>query len=41
MQIAWIFLKIFKDYFLQGNFKKAMKKKPLKKQFSIKMLAWF
>ena len=26
MQLAWIFLKIYKYYFLQGNLRKTMKK---------------
>ena len=41
MQFAWIFLKIFKYYFIQGNLRKAMifffKKQ--QQQFSVKILA--
>ena len=40
MQFAWIFLKIFRYYFLQGNPRKTMEKTFLKKrEFSVKILA--
>ena len=40
IQFAWIFLKIFKCYFFQGNLRKTMKKN-LKKKNSVKILARF
>ena len=40
MQFAWIFLKIFKYYFLQSNPRKTMEKTFFKKrEFSVKILA--
>ena len=43
MQLAWIFLKIFKYHFIQGNLRKNMTKNIFKKkqQFSVKILAKF